>query len=104
MIHTLASTYGWDKRTILEQIYPEEIEPLIKRIRRDEANKNLTHLAIVHNPNSQNPKKLIQQFEGQLVNMDGRYYEVMEMDKDNERKLIEIRERMKENAKKRRGQ
>ncbi|SCY88519.1 hypothetical protein [Alkaliphilus peptidifermentans] len=100
VIHCLASAYGWDKKIILEQIYPNEIEPLLKRIRRDEVNKNLTQLAIVHNPKSKNPKKLVLQLEKQLKQMDGHYYEIKEMDAENENKLIAIKEMMKENANK----
>lgn len=103
VVHALANAYGWDKKTILEQIYPEEIEPYIKRIRKDEANKNLTLLALIQNPHTKDPSRLVAELERLAKGSSGAYYDKEEMDESDINKLQEIKKQMQENAKKRRS-
>lgn len=98
VVHAFGAAYGWDKKTVLEQIFPDEIEPYLTRIRRDETNKNLTQLALIHNPHVKEPNKLIQQLEKQLRGLDGAYWSTEVMDEENQNRLLEIRKRMRENA------
>ncbi len=103
VVHALGAAYGWDKKTVLDQIFPDEIEPYLKRIRRDETNRNLTQLALIHNPHVKEPNKLIQQLEKQLRGIDGAYWASEVMDEENQNKLLEIRKRMQANARNRHG-
>lgn len=54
----MASNYGWSKKDILEQIYPDEAVKLAKLIQERQSQNYLALLAIAHNPHSKNPKKL----------------------------------------------
>jgi hypothetical protein len=99
----LASAYGWDKNTILAQVYPDELDFYLKRIQRDQANRDLTMLAIVHNPHVKHPQKLIQELEKRVSQLEGNYWAVERIDGENARKLMEVRKVMQENARKRRG-
>jgi hypothetical protein len=103
VIHLLAKEYGWSKRTILEEMYYDEIELYIKRIRRDQANERLTDLAIAHNPKAKDPNKLVNSFKKQLQEIEGKaYLHKDRMTKQDEANLREIARRMKANAEKRR--
>lgn len=99
----MASAYGWDKATVLTQVYPDELEFYLKRIHREQANRDLTALAIIHNPHTKHPQKLVQELEKRVYQMNGNYWAVDSMDEENARKLAEVRRAMIENAKKRRG-
>lgn len=103
VIHMLSKHYGWRKEDILNGCYPDEVQAYIKRIRRDEANSNLTQLALIHNPHSKEPGKLVRQLEQQIKSMSDKYFNQEEMDEENKRKLMEAKRRMQENARKRRN-
>jgi hypothetical protein len=99
----LAKEYGWSKRQILEEMYIDEIEFYLKRIKRDQLNERMTDLAIVHNPNAKDPNKLITSLRNQLHELEGKSYLYKErMSKQDEQNLKEIARRMKANAAKRR--
>lgn len=84
-------------------MYYDEIEFYVKRIRKDQAADRLTDLAIVQNPNTKDPNKLVNSFKKQLQEIDGKAYLQKErMTKEDEMKLKEIARRMKANAEKRR--
>lgn len=98
----LAKEYGWTKNEILSEMYPDEVEFYVKRIRKDEANDRLTDLAIAHNPNSQNPNKLIEKFKKSIREVDGKDYITKDkMNEEDENQLKEIAHQMKTNAAKR---
>lgn len=100
VIHALSSCYGWSKKQILEDVYPDDIEPYLGRIRKGEASKNLTLLAIAHNPKVNDPQKLISQFESQISGTDEAYYTKETMDEEAENQMNNVRKVMKENAEK----
>jgi hypothetical protein len=103
IVHLLAKEYGWSKGQILEEVYYDELEFYIKRIRRDQANERLTALAIAHNPNAKDPNKLVMSFKKALQEIEGKAYLHKErMTKQDEQNLKEIARRMKANAEKRR--
>ncbi|MDC3413958.1 hypothetical protein [Terrihalobacillus insolitus] len=103
VVHSLAKEYGWSKKQILEEVYVDEIEYYLKRIRKDQANDRLTELAIVHNPNAKDPNKLIASFKKALQELEGKAYLAKDkMTKEDEQNLREIARRMKANAEKRR--
>lgn len=101
VVHALASAYGWDKKTVLEQIYPDEIEPYIKRIRKDEANKNLNLLALIQNPHTKNPQKLVKDLQNKIKGFENKYYNKDKMSQEDVNKLMEIKRQMQANAQKR---
>lgn len=75
----------------------------MKRIRKDQANERLTDLAIAHNPNAKDPKKLITHFQKTVRDVDGKGYLTKErMTKQDEIQLKELARRMKANARNRR--
>lgn len=103
VIHIFSKEYGWSKRQILEEIYYDEIDFYLKRIRKDTANDRLTDLAIAHNPKAKDPKKLISYFQKTIRDVDGKGYLMKErMTKQDERELKELARRMRANAQKRR--
>lgn len=80
------------------------MEYYLKRIRRDEIDKRLTDLAIVHNPNAKDPKKLFRMLQNALHEIEGKAYLFKKrMTGEDEQKLRRIAQLMKENAAKRRG-
>lgn len=103
IVHALAKEYGWSKNVILEEMYYDELEFYLKRIRRDQVNERLTDLAIIHNPKSENPNKLVLSFRKALEEIEGKAYLNKErMTKEDENNLREIARRMRSNAEMRR--
>jgi hypothetical protein len=103
IIHLLAKEYGWSKRQILEEMYYDEIDFYVKRIRRDNASERLTDLAIAHNPKAKDPNKLVMSFKKQLQEIEGKaYLHKDRMTKQDEMRLKELARQMKANAEKRR--
>lgn len=94
-----AVEYGWSKRQVLEELYFDEIEFYSKRIKKHNANDRLTDLAIEHNPNTNDPKKLVSQFQKMLKDVEGKgYLEKENMTKQDENALKELARQMKANA------
>lgn len=104
VIHLFAVEYGWSKRQILEEVYFDEIDFYAQRIKKQNANERLTDLAIEHNPNTKDPKKLVSQFQNMLQEGGEKgYLEKENMTKQDENALKELARKMKSNASKRRG-
>ncbi|HYD35558.1 MAG TPA: hypothetical protein VD999_05800 [Vitreimonas sp.] len=62
MIDTLASEYGWTKKSILEDVYLDELPLLFKARERRKNEEHKTLLAIIQNPHVKNPQELWQLF------------------------------------------
>lgn len=87
----------------MEEVYFEEVEYYLKRIKRDSLQERLADLAVVHNPNAKDPNKLVNNLRRQLQELEGKAYLFKErMSAQDERQLREIARQMKENAAKRR--
>lgn len=100
----MASEYGWSKRQILEEVFFDEIEFYVSRIRKTQVSDRLMDTAIANNTRSKDPNKLIQEYRKQLQAIDGKSYLQKErMTKEDERQLKELARRMKANAEKRRN-
>lgn len=61
-IDLFASEYGWTKDYILKRVYPDEAIDLKRAIDIRTFNKYLIELAIEHNPHSEKPEKLRDEF------------------------------------------
>lgn len=100
----MASEYGWSKCQILEEVFFDEIEFYVSRIRKTQVSDRLMDTAIANNTRSKDPNKLIQEYRKQLQAIDGKSYLQKErMTKEDERQLKELARRMKANAEKRRN-
>lgn len=98
----MAKEYGWSKRQILEEVYFDEIDFYMKRIKKDKLNDRMTELAIAHNPNAKDPNKLITTFKNALREVEGKSYLTKErMTKQDEQNLKEIARQMLRNRKRR---
>lgn len=103
IIHLLASEYGWSKRQILEDVYYDEVQFYIKRIRTNQITERLTETAIANNSRAKDPNKLVKSFQKSLQELNGKDFIAKErMTKEDERQLKELARRMKANAEQRR--
>ena len=103
VVHILASEYGWSKRQILEEVYYDEIEFYVKRIRKEQIQSRLTDTAIANNNRAKDPNKIIKSFQKKLQELEGKDYLAKErMTKQDENNLKELARVMSTNAKKRR--
>lgn len=60
----LASQYGWSKREIWFETYPDELFELADKIKSRKISDLKMQLAIVQNPHTKEPKELWQILEG----------------------------------------
>ena len=58
-IDLLASEYGWSKKSILEDVYIDELVKLSEKIKKRKNSEYKMQLVIVSNPYSKDPKKLM---------------------------------------------
>jgi len=73
-----------------------------KRINKDQISDRLTELAIIHNPHTDEPNKLINMLKQQQAQLDGRSYLQKErMDEQDVRNFRQVQRLMASNAEKR---
>ena len=73
----LGSEYGWSKRDILNDVYPDELIELQAIIVERKRSEYAMQLAISHNPHSQKPEELWDN-----LRPDGREYLDAELDRE----------------------
>jgi hypothetical protein len=58
VVDTLASEYGWAKSAILNDVYIDELPPLLRQISGRHIRDYKMQLAIIQNPHTKDPKHL----------------------------------------------
>lgn len=91
IIHRLATHYGWSKREILEEVYPDEVHYYLQHIQRDDVHERLMQLSVAHNPHSKDPNHLVSVLNQQLEQREDKGYLYQErMSRDDEQALKEL--------------
>jgi hypothetical protein len=100
-----AKEYGWSKNQTLYEVYPDELTFYFKRIQKDRIDERLTELAIIHNPHTKEPNKLINNWKKAKAQLDGRsYLQKEKMDAKDIKQFKDMQRLMRTNAEKRRKQ
>jgi len=63
----LASEYGWGKKDIINDIFPDELFYLMEQIKNRKLGQYRMLLAIVQNPHSKNPNILVKQLQPEEI-------------------------------------
>lgn len=100
-MHKLASSYHWTKDYIFDFIYLDEALDYIDEIRKQGIIDNLNALFIAHNPNSKQPKELMDMWLLELKKLEGRSIIELENDLPEEGAFDKLRSMLGQTSKKR---